>query len=143
MEREEALALWDAIFGKNHDWQTDCFGIWMYRSDYGETKTSRKRPGGDGKNHSYGWEIDHIRPKSDFKNESDANINNNYEPMWWGNNRDKADDHPQFTIDGKTYTVVKCDICSKHGLLGYGIADKNGNRIDWKVKRGEYFTKNK
>ena len=142
MEREEALALWDAIYGKNNDWQTDCFGIWMYRNDYGDTKTSRKRPGGDGKNYSYGWEIDHIRPKSDFKNESDANINNNYEPMWWGNNRDKADGHPQFTIDGKTYIVVKCDICSKHGLLGYGIADKNGNRIDWKAKRGECFTKN-
>lgn len=38
-----------------------------------------KRPGGDGKSYSYGWEIDHIRPKSDFKNESDAHIYNNYE----------------------------------------------------------------
>lgn len=143
MEKEEALALWDAIYGENNKWQTDCFGIWMYRDDYGDVNTTRKRPGGDGKNHSYGWEVDHIRPKSDFKNESDANINNNYEPMWWGNNRDKTDNYPQFIIDGKSYSVVKCDICSKHGLLGYGIADKSGNRIDWKAKMGKYFTKNK
>lgn len=143
MEREEALALWDAIYGKNNEWQIDCFGTWMYRNDYGDIETVRKRPGGDGKNHSYGWEIDHIRPKSNFKNESDANLYNNYEPMWWNHNREKADNYPQFTIDDRTYSVVRCDICSKNGLLGYGITDKNGNRIDWKAKKGKYFTRNK
>ena len=78
MEKEEALALWDVIYGKNNGWQIDCFGTWMYRNDYGDIETMRKRPGGDGKNYSYGWEIDHIRPKSNFKNESDANFYNNY-----------------------------------------------------------------
>ena len=143
MEREDALALWDAIFGKGVKWRGDCFGTWMYRDDYGDIETTRIRPGGDGKKHSYGWEVDHIRPKSDFENESEADLNNNYEPMWWGHNREKADNYPQFAIDGKDYTVVRCDICSKHGLLGYGISDKNGNRIDWKAKQGKYFTKNK
>ena len=63
--------------------------------------------------------------------------------MWWNHNREKADNYPQFTIDDRTYSVVRCDICSKNGLLGYGITDKNGNRIDWKAKKGKYFTRNK
>lgn len=142
MEREEALKIWDAIFG-NKKWATDCFGTWMYRDDYGNTdKTRNDRPGGTGKSHSYGWEIDHIRPKSNFSNESDADLMNNYEPMHWQNNRNKSDSYPHFDIDGQKYNVVKCEICSGHGLQGYGIVDSSGARIDWKGKTSRYYTKN-
>ena len=144
MEKEKALAIWDAIYGKNASkWQTDCFDIWIYRDDYGDTETHRKRPNGDGKEHSYGWEIDHIRPKSSFAEESEANLKNNYEPMHWQNNRDKADNYPGFTIGSKKYNVVKCDICSSNGLKGYGITDSTGKRIDWKAKQKQCFAKNK
>lgn len=143
MEKDKALELWDAIYGPNHKWQTDCFGTWMYRDDYGDTETKRLRPNGKGKKYNYGWEIDHIRPKSDFADEKSADLLNNYEPMHWSNNREKADDCPQFNVDGKNYTIVKCDICGSHGLKGYGIVDLNGKRIDWKGRFGKYFTKNK
>lgn len=143
MEKEKALELWDAIYGKNVLWQSDCFGIYMYRNDYGDTETMRIRPNGDGKKHYYGWEIDHIRPKSDFANEDDANFLNNYEPMHWKNNRLKADDYPYFSIKEKKYSVVKCDICSSNGLRGYGITDNNGKRIDWKGVTRTYFKSNK
>lgn len=142
MEKEKALAIWDAIFGKNEKWQTDCFGTWMYRDDYGDTKVERIRPDGDGKKHIYGWEIDHIRPKSDFKDESDADFMNNYEPMQWCNNRDKSDDYPQFVIHGLQYQVVKCDICGSNGLKGYGIVNNEGERIDWKGKADKCFKNN-
>lgn len=142
MEKEEALKIWDGVFG-DKKWATDCFGTWMYRDDYGDTeKTRNNRPGGDGKNHTYGWEIDHIRPKSDFKNESDANFNNNYEPMHWNNNRSKADNYPGFKINDVEYKVVRCDICSNHGLLGYGIKNADGTRIDWKGSTNRYYKKN-
>ena len=141
MTREDALKLWDAIFG-NEKWHVDCFGTWMYRDDYGDTETKRLRPNGTGKEYSYGWEIDHIRPKSDFEKDSDADLLNNYEPMYWNHNREKADNYPQFDINGNHYKVVRCGICDRHNILGYGIADENGNRIDWKYKQDKYFPHN-
>lgn len=143
MEKSKALEIWDAIFGANTKWAVDCFGTRMYRDDYGDTEKKRASPDGDGKQYHYGWEIDHIRPKSDFQNESDADLYNNYEPMHWQNNRDKADSFPHFMIDGKQYRIVKCDICGKHGLKGYGIIDQAGERVDWKGRNGKYFTTNK
>lgn len=141
MDREKALKFWDEIYGPNNKWQVDCFGVWMYRDDYGDVDTKRARPNGDGKKYSYGWEIDHIRPKSDFDNESNANFKNNYEPMHWQNNRDKGDQYPQFFIDNKKYIVVKCSICKNHSLRGYGIENDEGKRIDWKYKTNSYFGK--
>lgn len=38
MEKEEALELWDVIYGKGTVWATDCFGTWMCRDDYGDTE---------------------------------------------------------------------------------------------------------
>lgn len=140
MERDDALKFWDQVF--NSDWGVDCFGTWMYKYDYGDTEKKRIRHGGDGKSHTYGWEIDHIRPKSNFKNESDANFLNNYEPMHWENNREKADNYPQFDIGNSKFKVVVCSICSINGYKGYGIVDKNGKRIDWKGKTKRYFPTN-
>lgn len=141
MERNKALAIWDAIYG-NKEWAVDCYGTWMNRNDHGDQTKKRIRPNGDGKLHNYGWEIDHIRPICDFDKESDANINNNYEPVYWEHNREKADNYPHFTIGNQRYEVVKCNICKSHGILGYGIQDDNGERIDWKWKNNKYFTKN-
>ena len=142
MERSKALDIWDAIFGPNTKWAYDCFGFRMCRDDYGDTEKKRLSPDGDGRQYYYGWEIDHIRPKSDFDNESDADLNNNYEPMHWQDNREKADSFPRFTINGKQYQIVKCDICGKQGLKGYGIIHETGKRVDWKGKSGKYFIKN-
>ena len=115
----------------------------MYKEDYGDTNKKRNnRPGGTGEFFSYGWEIDHIRPKSDFKKESDADLMNNYEPMYWGNNRSKADSYPDFEINGQQYSVVKCDICNNHNLEGYGIVNSKGIRIDWKGVSKKYFINN-
>lgn len=143
MERADALKIWDAIYGANTLWAIDCFGTWMYREDYGETKLTRVKPNTDGNKHSFGWEIDHIRPKSSFADEKNADFLNNYEPMQWQNNRDKADSYPHFIIDNEQYRVVKCNICSSNGFHGYGIINESDGRIDWKGKMGKYFPTNK
>lgn len=142
MEKEFALKIWEAVYG-DRLWATDCFGTWMYKEDYGELNKKRNgRPGGTGKYFSYGWEIDHIRPKSSFDKESDADLMNNYEPMHWENNRKKADNYPSFVINKQKYKIVKCDICNEHNLDGYGILNASGLRIDWKGVTKRYYTNN-
>lgn len=142
MEKEKALLIWEAIYGKEVLWITDCFGTWMYKEDYGDIDKKRIRPKGDGKLHTYGWEIDHIRPKDSYQNEKEANFLNNYEPMHWKNNRDKTNSFPHFVINNNKYRIVKCNICSGHGFKGYGIINENGERVDWKGIRNEYFATN-
>lgn len=73
MTKQMALKLWDDIFDKAL-WAQDCYGTWVYRNDYGDHETTRKRPGGSEKKYNYGWEVDHIKPKSSFKDESDADL---------------------------------------------------------------------
>lgn len=142
MEKEKAIELWKAIYG-NALWAKDCYGTWMYREDYGDCNKTRCMPNGNGKSYNYGWEIDHIRPKSDYANENDANFYNSYEIVWYGNNREKADNYPQFTIGNRKYKVVKCDICGKNGYRGYGIVSLDtGKRVDWKAKSNRYFKTN-
>jgi hypothetical protein len=136
-----ARELWNAVFGANTLWAQDCFGTYIYRDDHGDYETTRLRPGGTGQRYNYGWDVDHIRPKSDFTNESDADFWNNYEPMHRQNNESKADDYPHFTVKNRQYKVVRCDICSSHNLPGYGIIDVQTNRrVDWKGKQNRYFT---
>lgn len=143
MEKKQALELWDAIFGKNHPWQLDCFGVWMYRDDYGDTEKKRIRPNGDGRLHTYGWEIDHIRPKDSFNYESEANFYNNYEPVHWENNREKSNNYPHFNIKNKQYRVVRCSVCRSNGFNGYGIINELDDRVDWKGTQQRYFRTNK
>lgn len=140
MEKEKALRIWDAIFGRDKQWACDFTGTWIYREDYGDTEKCRVMPNSDGKLHSFGWEIDHIRPKSDFGDGEETDFLNNFEPMHWQNNRDKADSFPHFTIGDKQYRVVKCWICGNHGLKGYGIIDESGKRVDWKGVQENCFT---
>lgn len=140
MEKEKALELWDVIYGPNCKWMQDCFGTWMYRDDYGDPNIQRRRVTQLGKSYNYGWEIDHIRPKSSFDNESEGSFLNNYEPMHWRNNREKADNYPHFYIDKVQYVVVKCVICNSNNLQGYGIKRRIDDvRVDWKATQDKYF----
>ena len=139
MEKEDALKFWDSLFG-NKKWAIDCYGTWICREDYGDTTTLRT--GSDGKRYNYGWEIDHIRPKSSYKNENDADFYNNYEPVHWENNREKSNNYPEFYIDSKKYKVVRCSLCNEAGYKGYGIVDANGRRVDWKGVMQKYYKSN-
>jgi len=139
IDRSVAMKLWKDIFG-DAMWAQDCFGTWMYRDDYGVFDKARtNRPGGTGKAYVYGWEIDHIMPISKFKDSANANYFNNLEPLHFINNRKKAD-NTSFEINGISYSVVKCDICSKHGTEGYGIVNNSKNkRVDWKYTKNLYY----
>lgn len=142
INKDLAMKLWTSMYGKN-EWQLDCYGTWMNKNDYGELSKKRIRPNGDGKHHNYGWEIDHIRPKSNFRDENESNIYNNFEIVHYENNREKADNYPVFSIGNKRYKVICCQNCSSNNILGYGIMDINSQeRIDWKGRTGKYFIEN-
>ena len=74
------------IPGKDPDfWRKDTCGAVMYKPQYGQET-------------SYGWEIDHIQPKS--KGGSDDIVN--LQPLQWENNRYKADNWPNWTCKNKS-----------------------------------------
>ena len=138
MTREEALKIWEDIYGREK-WAQDCFGTWMYKDDYGDYDKYRIRPNGTGQKYQYGWEIDHIRPRSDFKIETEADFLNNYEPVHYMNNRKKSDEK-RFSIRNKQYRIVECDICKKNGVKGYGIENtETKERVDWKYVQNAYY----
>jgi hypothetical protein len=58
-----------------------------------------KKTPGDSKSYDISWNVDHIRPPSDFDNEHNSNFFNNYEPMQRLNNNQKADNYPHFEVD--------------------------------------------
>ena len=68
-----------------------CFGAdsTIYRKDAAGAFIQRDQYGKEG---SYGWTIDHIRPVSKGGNDSYVNLR----PMQWENNRSKADDYPNY-----------------------------------------------
>ncbi|MDD3106258.1 MAG: hypothetical protein PHP65_00430 [Bacilli bacterium] len=140
VSKNNAMKLWDDVFGANTLYAQDCFGTWMYKDDYGDYEIKRIRPNGDGKKYQYGWDVDHIRPKSDFEKESDAEFRNNYEPVHRNNNVEKADSYPHFEIDDLKYKIVRCSVCRKNGTKGYGIEDVSTNmRVDWKGVQGKCY----
>ena len=118
INREIAMKMWRDIFG-DVDWAQDCYGTWICRSDYGDRETVRNnRPGGTGKTYSYGWDLDHIKPISQFKNEKDANFYNNLEPTHYINNVQKSNDLT-YTINNVKYRVVECEIQKVMELKGF------------------------
>lgn len=141
ISKSVALRLWDDVFGADNKIVLDCYGTYIFRDDYGDHETMRDWK--DGKKHSFGWDLDHIRPVSSFENESEADFMNNLEPIHFENNREKADRYPSFVIGDESYTVVRCDICGANGERGYGIKNKDGVRVDWKAVSGHYYKTSK
>ena len=132
-----AFKMWDDIFGPDKEIAVDCYGSYIKRSDYGDHETRRQAP--DGKYYNYGWDLDHIRPISNFENENEADFLNNLEPVHWLNNQEKADKLSHIIIDGIEYHVVDCDICGENDEKGYGIKNQDGQRVDWKGISGRYY----
>lgn len=131
------MEIWKAAFGDATQ-AVDCYGAYIQKDDYGDHE--KTRIGSDGKSHTYGWDLDHIRPKSDFKDGNDADFYNNLEPTHFQNNQEKADKYPAFTIGREEYTVVVDQGCTNSGLPGYGIKKKStGERVDWKWKTNKHF----
>lgn len=131
VDKELAFKLWDDIFG-NKRFALDCFGTWMCKEAYSNEPVSMKDHLGGSEYYDYSWNVDHIRPKASFQNESDADFLNNFEPIHRQNNLAKSDNYPQFQINNRNYRVVRNE------FGGYGIADSLGKRIDWK-KDGRHY----
>lgn len=55
-------------------YRQDSFGVWMARSEYGQTT-------------QFGWEVDHIRPVARGGGDELSNL----QPLHWKSNRLKAD----------------------------------------------------
>ncbi|MGG6270853.1 HNH endonuclease signature motif containing protein [Leptolyngbya sp. AN03gr2] len=55
-------------------WRQDQCGAWIYRYSYGKTS-------------EYGWELDHITPKS----KGGSDLLSNLRALHWQNNRSKSD----------------------------------------------------
>jgi hypothetical protein len=69
------------IPGKEPDiWRLDACNHAMKYSDHGNTGSQ------------YGWEIDHIYPKSRGGSDDLANL----QPLYWENNRRKGDNYPWY-----------------------------------------------
>ena len=75
-------------------YRKDIAGAWMKYADYGDT------------NSDYGWEIDHIYPKSLGGSDSIANL----QPMHWMNNREKGDNYPRYStvVTAQDNINIKC-----------------------------------
>lgn len=131
IDREFAMKLWRDVFGDVR-FALDCFGTWMCRDAYSNEAVLMKDSKGSNNIYDYSWNIDHIKPKSSFQRENDADNYNNIEPMHRQNNLEKSDNYPSFKINNQSYQVVK----NNNG--GYGIIDSHGKRVDWK-KDGRYY----
>lgn len=77
-------------------WRMDEFGAYIKRNEYGKST-------------EFGWEIDHIKPKS--KGGSDKLYN--LQPLHWQNNRAKS--------DGDGFPRVRFENCHNRVITFYNI----------------------
>ena len=132
--KEIANELWKDVFG-DKEWSQDCFGTWMHRDAWSNIAITMQMPG-DTKKYDFSWNVDHLRPKSDFNTESDSDFYNNFEPMHRQNNSEKTDNYPHFTLKDKNYKVFK-----QSEYYGYGIIDESKNKkIDWKSVQNKHYS---
>lgn len=125
------MKIWSDVFGASMLWAQDCFGSWMHRDDYGDTKRLRKIPGGVVEVNC-GWRINTIMPTT----LGGRFAWNNYEPMHVENYEFK-DDLLRFTIKGDSFEVIKCNLSPGYG---YGIVNQStGRRVDWKAKQNRWY----
>ena len=79
---DQIKAVWNkGIIVPGYDstkYRKDIAGAWMIYTMYGEAESD------------YGWEIDHIHPKSMMGSDFISNL----QPLQWQNNRSKGDDYP-------------------------------------------------
>ena len=140
INEELAMKIWNDVFGADKTMVLDCYGTYICKFDYGNH--TKKRQASDGRMYFYGWDLDHIRPRSSFSQPDAGDLLNNLEPVHWLNNQEKSDSYPVFTIGGRSYQIVKCKMCAQEGEEGYGILDEQNQRVDWKgVSKRFYSTK--
>lgn len=72
------------VRGYNPDvFRKDKHGVWINKAMFGDNSDQL----------SFGWEIDHIKPK----NKNGTDDLSNLQPLHWQNNRNKNDDYPYST----------------------------------------------
>ena len=83
--------IWQLYYGHSYSKNKDSSGTWIDFSEY------------DNQNSLYGWQVDHIFPKSKLKKAGVAEefIDDpiNLRPMQWENNISKGDAYPSFQIN--------------------------------------------
>ncbi|MFI3296906.1 MAG: HNH endonuclease domain-containing protein [bacterium] len=83
-KEEDRLKIWEKaikIDGFNPEkYRQDVCGAWIAYSRYGD------------RNNMYGWEIDHIYPRSRGGNDDERNLR----AMHWRNNESKGNDYPHY-----------------------------------------------
>lgn len=97
-DQAEIDAVWNkakVISGYNsNEYRQDYAGAWIQKTEHGNV------------NSVFGWEIDHQKPFSIYKDDSLSNKI----PLHWENNRKKADDYPNWSTkisSAGTKNIVK------------------------------------
>lgn len=124
---EQLDEIWEKVKKDSSDYsgkmRKDACGAWMKRDKYGD------------RNSSFGWEVDHIYPKSKLEDAHvpDDLINNmtNLRPLHWKNNDSKDADYPHYesAVTAGLYRIAD-------GKVGYSnIPSGKGKTINVDVQQ--------